>query len=459
MLARLLGKAVATGALCVVIRQCVRALRRLRASRLGRLSARFDIPVDRSAVFTVKHGLASALHGEAAEGALKLWLADMDLPGCDAIRAALERRASHPTYGYTYQPPQLWNAVARWLREQHDWDVPIDSLVFTPSVVTGFATALAAYTQPGDRVLVMTPLYEPLQAAVTGMGRVLVCFALREEGGAAAGGDAAAGGEDAAGGRGCAAGGQTKAGETAVGGREVAGGGRCAAGAHDRELQLDLRSRLEPLLPTIKLLLLCSPHNPAGRVWRKAELVSLADACARHGVLILEDAIWADWCLWGHPFIPFASAAAQASSQTGKPPCQRVTLGAPSKSWNLGGLHAAWVQFSDEALRQSYLAQAEPAALTFGSAFATEGMAAAYTHGGPWLSRAKIYVQENLDFVTGYLRAHVPEIEVLIPQATYLLWLDCSGLGFGSAAGLNAFMLKEARLLLSSGDSFAPGSL
>lgn len=421
MLSRLLGRAVVTGALCVVLRQCARVLRRLCASRLGRVSASFDTPVDRSAVFTVKHGMAAALHGEAAEGALKLWLADMDLPGCDAIRAALERRARHPTYGYTYQPPQMWDAVSRWLREQYHWAVPPDSLVFAPSVVTGFATALAAYTRPGDRVLLMTPLYEPLQAAVTGLGRVLVRFPLREGG---------------------------------VGG--AAGEG--PAGEEQRELQLDLCGRLEPLLPTVKLLLLCSPHNPAGRVWRRHELVSLAAACARHGVVVVEDAIWADWCLWGQPFVPLAVAAAEAAAETGGPPCMRVTFGAPSKSWNLGGLHAAWVNFSDGALRQAYLAQAEPAALTFGSAFATEGMAAAYTHGGPWLRQVKAYVQDNLAFVAGYLRAHVPEIEPLVPRATYLLWLDCSALGFLSADSLNRFMLEEARLLLSSGDSFAPGS-
>ena len=149
----LLGTLGALGAL-QVLRICRAMWRRLRAARLARGTVDFDEAVDRSAVWTVKHGLAPVIHGEAAAGALKLWVADMDFPCCPAIRGALEARARHPTYGYTYQPRELWEAVAAWLRERHAWDVEPSSLFFAPSVVTSFATAVRSYTQPGDRVLV-----------------------------------------------------------------------------------------------------------------------------------------------------------------------------------------------------------------------------------------------------------------------------------------------------------------
>ena len=346
----------------------------------------------------------------------------MELPTSPHIVEALQRRAGHPTYGYTYQPEVMWAAVANWLRQYHGWSVHPSQFVFAPSVVTSFSLALRALTQPGDRVLLMTPLYEPLQHAVTGLGRSLIRFPLREGANLA---------------------GIKPAEEETL--------------EDERELQLDLEGRLEPLLPTTKLVLLCSPHNPAGRVWQRSELVALAAACARYGVILVEDAIWADWCLWGETFVPFASAAAEAKQATGVE-CRHVCLGAPSKTWNLGGLHASWVYFSDDMLRHAYLAEAEPATLTFGSTFATEAMLAAYNHGMPWLLEAKAYVEANLLYVTSELREHVPEITPLMPRATYLLWLDCSGLGFGCAADLHRFMIEEAQLLLSPGASFAPGT-
>jgi len=297
------GDFVAAGtALSQLGRRCLtRAYRRLRT--LFRLAiqpptpagtafdAGFDGGSDRSSLWTVKHDLAAAMHGEAAKDALKLWLADMDLPCCDAIRSAIEARARRDTFGYTFQPPEMWQAVVRWLSEEHAWSVQPESLVFAPSCVTSFATATRAFTAPGDRVLVMTPLYGPVQHAVTGLGRELVRFPLRE------------------------------------GADSGSGGGTGGAAAGTRELQMDLESRLGLLLPTVRLVLLCSPHNPSGRVWRTPELVALAAACARHGVPVVEDAIWADWCLWGEPFVPFAVAAAEAEA-SGFGVCRSVTLGA-----------------------------------------------------------------------------------------------------------------------------------
>ncbi len=271
---------------------------------------------------------------------------------------------------------------------------------------------------PGDGVLVMTPLYAPLQAAVTGVGRRLVRHPLR-------------------------------------------------AAAATGELELDFSSRLLPTLASgeVAALLLCNPHNPTGRVWRGTELAQIARACARHGVLVISDEIWADWHLsWSHGdagdgslrtppprHFPFAEAA-RASG------CSCVTLGAPTKTFNLAGLHCSFAIFEDEELRNKYLRRVEPAVLHYGSTFATTALLAAYDPAGSglrWLAAAKQLVESNVRYLEDYLARHCPLVVPLRPQATYLVWLDCRALGLDDEA-LSRFMLDEAKLLLSPGAEFAP---
>ena len=207
----------------------------------------------------------------------------------------------------------------------------------------------------------------------------------------------------------------------------------------------------------------CFPHR-----WCRAELAGVAAACARHGVLLVADEIWADWVLpsavgdlggviaqeteGGGRFVPCCAVAPREG-------CALITLGAPTKTWSLAGLHASYLVIADEALRRRYLQRAEPAFIAYGGTFATTALLAAYTHGGPWLAAARAHVAANVRFLVDFVSAHVPGVAPLSPEATYLVWLDCSGLLEWiniAPEQLHGWLLRHARLCLSPGDEFVP---
>ena len=398
---------------------------------------------------TVKHERAAAVFGPHPAHALPLWLADMEIPCCEHITRALTRRASVPSFGYTLQPTEMWAAVSAWLYAEHRWSVPADAFVFSPSVVTSVHLVLSIFTEKGDGVLLMTPLYRPLQDAVSLGGRRLLTVQLK--------------------------------------------------GA---SLELDWYA-LEAHLRDAKVLLLCNPHNPGGRLWSASELRRLTSACARHSVLLISDEIWADWALGGGQYTPAALANGTSDHQNTSGceedrhgGCRLVTLGAPTKTWNLAGLHASYLIFSSGVDRRRYLDGVSHAFLSYGSTFATEVILAAYTLGSPWLRGAKALVEKNLDTLEVALAAlggaalggaalggaaegrgggettlveggsPLPgepirggplrggPIRFTRPRATYLAWLDCTALGFSDGSALNAWMRDEAALLLSAGGDF-----
>jgi cystathionine beta-lyase len=388
--------------------------------RHGRFS--FDSHTDRRGQYTVKHELAVALHGKKAAGALQLWVADMELPCCEFVRCAIARRAQHATFGYTFQPSEMWERAARWLVERQNWTHRPSSaaFVFSANVVASVCNVLRACTSEGQGIVLMTPSYGPLRHAIAGCRRKLILHPLK----------------------------------------------LCGAEPSQRQygLALDvLEATLEAERPAA--LLLISPHNPSGRVWTSAELTALATACARHGVLVIADEIWGDWTLvhggrtgaalgGEERFVPFASIASKCG-------CCHVTLGAPTKTFNLAGLHCSFVVIEDDDIRRQYLEYVEPATLHYGSVFATEAMLAAYEHGAPWLDMAVRYVTSNVAHLLDCL-AKTPLAEYISavrPRATYCVWLDCARLvtavGLGEPGALESFML-DAGLVLSPGSEFDP---
>ena len=335
--------------------------------RRRRIHFDFDTIIDRRGRHAVKTGPHDAGVGGAQRPALPLWVADMDLPICPHIQAAISERAAHPIFGYTIQPAAMWAATSAWLRERHSWDVAPDAFVFSATVVSSFCNLLHLLTAPDDAVLVMTPLYAPLQASVTGSGRRLVCHSLHR-------GD-------------------------------------------DDIYRIDRPGRsLEQTLDDerVRLVLLCNPQNPTGRVWSEAELESLCSRCARRSIPIVSDEIWMDWTLFGARHTPLAPVGARCG-------CEVVTLGAPTKTWALAGLHSSWLAFGDAAMKARYVAKYEPTSQLYGSTFATEATLAAYTQGGPWLAAAKAYIEANLEYVVGFLAAHVPAVPVTHQAAGDLL--------------------------------------
>mmetsp|Transcript_43425 Transcript_43425/g.114447 ORF Transcript_43425/g.114447 Transcript_43425/m.114447 type:complete len:413 (-) Transcript_43425:220-1458(-) len=359
-------------------------------------AAFFNRPLDRVGFHSVKYDLRELFHGDGAAECIPLTLADMDLPCAPEISAAVRQRSDHPTFGYTLQPGVMWAAVQQWLQDEHNWNVTLDAFTFVAHSVLGFSMCLWAFTDPGDTVLVMTPLYDPLQKAVEGAKRRLRKHELALDAG-----------------------------------RYV---------LHRDVLHRDLQG--------CRAMVLCNPQNPSGRVWDRAELLMVAELCKEHGVLVISDDVWCDWVLGGARYTPFALVARDSGPQT-------VTLMGPSKTWSLAGLHSSFVVIEDEVLRQKYVDLAAPAFLSHGTVFATEATIAAYTYGRPWLDGVRVHVESNLVLCREVLAPCAPEVVPMWPESTYLVWLDCRELDVPDAA---EFFKEEARVLLNDGFRYGGGS-
>lgn len=381
----------------------------------GRRSFNFDSPaVDRQGTHTVKHILSA----KPEAGALQLWVADMELPICERIQAAIVKRAQHPTFGYTIQPTRIWEHAGAWLAQYQHWPhaPKPEAFVFSASVVSAFCNVLRALTSEGDGVVVMVPSYAPMQQVVQSCGRRLVLHAMRWA-------------------------------------HHQRASREHSRYDHGYDMNLDvLAATLAATKP--KVLLLLNPHNPSGRVWSRDELSALARLCASHGVITISDEIWGDWVLDSDAarFTPFAAVAGPAG-------CSCIVLNAPTKTFNLAGLHAAYAIIEDSELRSRYLAHVSPAWLHFGSTFATEAMLAAYQHGAEWLEAARAYVRANVEFLTAALADADVGVVAMPTPATYLVWLDCAALmsraSLRDKSALEQFML-DAGLVFSPGSEFDP---
>jgi cystathionine beta-lyase len=367
--------------------------------------------LDRRGYHTVKHVIGSCMSDRP--GALNLWVADMDLPICEALHEAILQRARHPTFGYTIQPTVIWERAAHWLVEKQGWaHTPQPSaFVFSASLVSSFCNVLRALTDPGDGVVVMVPSYAPMQDVVKGSGRRLLLHSLRRQG--------------------------------------------CT---YDMALDA-LQGLLDAEKP--KVVLLINPHNPAGRVWSQPELAALAAVCACRGILVVSDEIWADWVFARGTFTPFATvAAAPLKALKDQPACKHITLNAPTKTFNLAGLHASYLIIEDPTLREQYLQHVAPGFFHYGSTFATVALLAAYEQGDEWVSHVRAHVSANLDFLAGALAASDLGVTALPVQATFLAWLDCAALvkryRLEAPGALHKFFADDAGLVLSAGSEFDP---
>ncbi|MFC3802169.1 MalY/PatB family protein [Cohnella sp. GCM10012308] len=325
------------------------------------------------------------------EDLLPLWVADMDFEAPEPVLAAIRRRVDAGLFTYTELPSSLFEAVAGWLDRRFKWSVAPGDLLFAPGVVTLLRAAVLAFTQPGDSVVIQPPVYGPFGDAVTGQGRELVLNPLKIE------------------------------------------QGRYAMDFEDLEAKFRLTGA--------KLLLLCSPHNPAGRVWEEAELNRLAELCRQYGVAVASDEIHSDLILTGS-HIPIASLPGMSE--------RTVTFIAPSKTFNLAGLHTSFAVATDETLRKALdqaLGYRSPNPLSVAAA------EAAYREGEEWLEACLAYLRENVSFASGYLTERLPEAVVYVPEATYLLWVDLRAYGLSSTE-LGRLLVQEARVAVSGGGAF-----
>jgi cystathionine beta-lyase len=359
------------------------------------MSIDFDQVIARRGTDCIKYDAATA-RGKP-EGLLPFWVADMDFKVPDPVLAALHRRVDHGIFGYSDPDPARYFApLQKWFRTHHNWVPEQDWLVKTPGVVFALATAVKAFTKPGDSVLIQQPVYYPFSAVIINNGRRLVNnpLVLQE-------------------------------------------------GAYHIDFA-DFEKRLEE--NQVKLFILCSPHNPVGRVWTETELRRLGDICLRHGVLVVADEIHGDFVWPGFKHTVYASLGESYAQQA-------IVCTAPSKTFNLAGLQVSNIFIPNPELRQKFTAEMTRVGYSQLNTLGLVACEAAYRDGEAWLTALKAYLLENLNFTRQFLRDQLPQIKLIEPQGTYLLWLDFRELGLNEDQR-EALLLQKAKLWLDSGAIF-----
>lgn len=329
---------------------------------------------------------------------LPMWIADMDFAAPPAVVEALQQRVQHSIYGYPIRPASYYEAIVEWMRKRHGWEIKGEWIAHSPGVVTGLVLAVHTFTHPGDKIIIQPPVYPPFFTTVQYNGRQLVLNPLCNE------------------------------------------NGYYRMDLDHLEKQIDSRTRA---------LILCSPHNPVGRVWTKKELIALGELCARKNILIFSDEIHADLILRGHKHIPLAMLLPELAEIT-------LTFIAPSKTFNLPGLYTAAAIIPNPRLHAQFAITLENYSLKDSNIFGMVGLEAAYRFGEDWLEALLDYLQGNIEYAIRFFQQRLPQIHVAQPEGTYLLWLDCRALGLDKA-GLRDLFLKRAKVALNEGHTFGPG--
>lgn len=357
----------------------------------NRLSIDFDREIARLASHAVKYAARQSTFG--TDDVQPMWVADMDFAVPEAVTRALVERAQHPIYGYTLPPDSVYEALIAWMRKRHGWQVKREWILLVPGVVPSLNAVVMALTAPGEGVIVQPPVYFPFFSAATKTGRTLIQNPLKLEG--------------------------------------------------DR-YRIDFE-HLESCAEKAHLLLLCSPHNPVGRVWTKEELEQVLTIARRHGLTVLSDEIHADLVYPEFRHHTFGSLAGDGRDI--------VTAVAPSKTFNIPGLGLSALIVPDPERRRAIFRTLDMIHMSAGNPFSLAAFEAAYLEGEPWLEALLPYLRATRDEAARFIAAHLPDIRLIPTEATYLLWLDCRGLGM-SDVELKRFFVHDAKLGLSPGVMF-----
>ena len=358
----------------------------------------FDRPVERRGTGSLKWNFAVE-RGKPAN-VLPLWVADMDFPSPPCVTEAIRRMADHGIFSYAEAKADYFEAVAGWFHRRHGWEPKPEWLVKTPGVVFALAMAVKAVTEPGDAVLVQTPVYYPFHEVVRDNGRRLVSSELI-----------------------------------------------LRRGRYEIDFDEFERTVAEN---RVKLFLLCSPHNPLGRVWSAGELREMARVCKRYGVVVVSDEIHCDFAFPEHPHTILLKAAPEFSEQV-------ILCTAPSKTFNMAGLQISNNFIPGETLRARFQKAIDGCGYSQHNAVGIEACKAAYLGGEAWFEECRAYLRGNLDFFREFLRERLPQLTLIEPDGTYFAWVDCSGLGLDQEA-LNDLIINRARLWLDAGHIFGSQS-
>jgi len=354
----------------------------------------FDSVIDRSNSYSIKY--EPTWRGKPAD-VLPLWVADMDFASPPCVQEALIYRARHGIFGYSEPDAAYFDVIRNWFEGRFNWTTRRDWLAITPGVVNALYLAINALTEPGDGVVIQQPVYHPFESCVMQTGRQLLVNELVYS-------------------EGC--------------------------------YSIDFQD-FEEKIKQAKLFIMCSPHNPVGRVWNRDELTRMGEICLRHGVLVISDEIHEDFVFSGHKHLVFASLNQDFADIT-------VTCTSPSKTFNIAGLLHANIFISNKELRNKFKEEYARFGLSQPGVMGLVACKAAYEGGAQWLEQLLNYLACNMLFLKTSLSDHIPKIKLIKPEGTYLAWLDFNELGI-SAHELDEAITQKGKLWLNAGYSFGKG--
>lgn len=353
----------------------------------------FDTIIDRWNSDSVKYDGLNAEFG--CQDILPMWVADMDFQAPPAVLEAARKCCERGVFGYTFRSDEGKEAFRNWVLRRYDWDTRPEWLSSSPGIVTALALSVRALTQPGDKIMIMTPVYPPFFSVVRDNGRQLVYNPLKREEG---------------------------------------------------KYVIDWEDMEEGMKGGVKMLILCNSHNPVGRVWTKQELKRIGDLCCRYDVLIVSDEIHADLALFGNRHTVMASVSDEIANRT-------LTAMAPSKTFNIAGMMNSVVVARNPEILEKYNRELLALHLDSGNIFGHITLKAAYKYGEEWLNELAVYLGNNVDFALDYFRRELPDVQVCRPEGSFLLWLDFNPTGI-SHEECGERLLKRGKIGLNDGLTF-----
>ncbi len=358
--------------------------------------ADFDCVTDRTGSNSIKWDRRDKVFGRA--DVIPLWVADMDFETPEFIRERIAKRLEHPILGYTYRSEEFSGSFIGWTSRRHNWKPEHRWITFMPGIVAAVSVSVLAFTQPGDEVIIQPPVYHPFYFCVEGHGRKLVLNHLIHR---------------------------------------------------DGRFYMDFDLLRKQITPKTRMIILSSPHNPGGTVWTPEELSELVSICKERDLWIVSDEIHSDLVFKPNVHTPIIKVAGDY--------LYRILLAmAPSKTFNLAGMSSSVVVIPDVKNRKQYEDLVHTLHVGLGNIFGFEALYAAYEEGDQWLDQLLVYLQGNRDFIHSFIGSELPQVDMMIPEATYMTWLDFRKLGLKSDE-LEQFIIHTAGLGLNTGTQFGPG--
>ncbi len=356
----------------------------------------FDQVIDRTGTHCFKYDIREKYFGK--KDVIPMWVADMDIKTPGFIMDAIKKRADHPVFGYTFKPESYYQSIINWLKKRHGWEIKRPWLVDNNGVVPSLDLLVHAFTNQGDKIVVQPPVYFPFFSTIENKDRQILYNPLQLK---------------------------------------------------DNQYVMDLDHLKKQIDEKTKMIFLCSPHNPGGRVWSRKELQSLMDICLENNILVVSDEIHADLVYKENKHIPTATLSEAAAKNS-------ITCISASKTFNIAGFSLSSVIIPQTKLRQQFKKVVEAYHGSLGNIFGDVATEAAFSLGEEWLDQLMVYLEENRMFVMNYFKDNIPVIKPMFPQATYLVWLDCRKMGLDNDA-LRSFMIEEAGLGFNHGPVFRHG--